>query len=89
MSPKLGFALTLILCAACKKEEPPPAPVTETPPAAPASETPKTAEVSAAPAVDVENLPVEEDFEEEAEKEVTAANLNQKLDEFEKEIATE
>ena len=88
MNPKLGFALTLILCAACKKEEPPPAPATETP-AAPVSEAPKTAEVPAAPAVDVENLPVEEDFEEEAEKEVTAANLNQKLDEFEKEIAAE
>ena len=89
MSSKLGFALALILCAACKKEEPPPAPVTETPPAAPAPEPPKPADVSAASAVDVENLPVEEDFEEEAEKEVTAANLNQKLDEFEKEIVAE
>ena len=87
MNPKFGFALALILCAACKKEEPPPAPVTETPPAAPAAEPPKAADV--APSVDAENLPVEEDFEDEAEKEVTAANVNQKLDELEKEIAAE
>jgi hypothetical protein len=77
------------LCAACKKEEPPPpAPPSEVNVVPPASEPAKTTPAAAAP-VDVENLPVEEDFEEQAEKDVTAANLNQKLDELEKEIAAE
>jgi hypothetical protein len=83
------FAAFLVLCAACKKEEPPaPAPAPEASPAPPAAEAPQATAAPAA-AVDVENLPVEEDFEAEAEQQVTAANLNQKLDELEKEIAAE
>jgi hypothetical protein len=45
---------------------------------------------AAAPAaeatVDVASLPVEEQYEAEAEKELTADNLSAKLDELEKEI---
>jgi hypothetical protein len=42
---------------------------------------------AAPPAVDVDTLPVEEDFEAEAEKELTVANLSVKLDELDKEIS--
>jgi hypothetical protein len=45
--------------------------------------------VAAEPAVDLESLPVEEDFEEEAEKEITPANLTKKIEELEKEMSSE
>ncbi|HEX6274412.1 MAG TPA: hypothetical protein VFZ53_15325 [Polyangiaceae bacterium] len=89
MNPKLHFALALILCAACKKEEPAPAPPSEVAVVPPAAETAKPATTPAAAAVDVASLPVEEDFEVEAEEEVTPASLNETLDRLEKEIGTE
>jgi hypothetical protein len=58
------------------------------PPAPP----PATATTTAPPAeaqVDLETISVEEDFEEEAEKEVTAANLEKKIAELEKEMSAE
>jgi hypothetical protein len=55
----------------------------------PAAETAKPATTPAAATVDVENLPVEEDFEVEAEAKVTTASLNETLDQLEKEIGTE
>jgi len=85
----LRFAPILILCAACKKEEPPPPPASEPTPPASAPEARNTVTAPPEPAVDVESLPVEEDFEAEAEKEVTAANLTKQLDELEKEIGTD
>jgi hypothetical protein len=89
MVKKLNFALALILCAACKKEEPPPAPPTEVAVVPPATEQAQPATTPAAASVDVDNLPVEEDFEIEAEEEVTPASLNQTLDRLEKEIGAE
>ena len=84
MKAKLCLLLALATLAACDKKETAPVEATEqasaTPPAAPApvAATP--------PPVDVDSLPVEEQFEADAEKELTAANLNAKLDELEKEI---
>lgn len=82
----LRFAPMLLLLSACKKEEPPPPSVAVV---APAPAATSAEEAAADPPVDLESLPVEEDFEEEAEKEVTAATLVKKLDELEKEIESE
>jgi hypothetical protein len=84
MIQKLVFASLFFVVVACKKEEPPaPTEVAVVPPATPAAApTPAAAE----PAIDLESVPVEEDFEEEAEKELTVVNLPKKLDELEKEI---
>jgi hypothetical protein len=82
-------ALTLLACQ--KKEDTAASSKTET------AETPKVeatapaaaAAPTAAPEIDLETLPTEEDFEDEAEKEITSQNLEKKLDELEKEIAAE
>ncbi len=77
------FALGTL--GACDKKEPVATETTE--PASPLV-PPATPVAAAAPApVDLDSLPVEEEFEGEAEKELTAANLNAKLDELEKEIS--
>jgi len=80
------LASALVVCAACSKKEepsaPPPAPA-ETQAAAPP--TPTVAAATEA-VVDLETVPVEEEFEEEAEKELTPANLVTKLDAVEKEL---
>lgn len=81
-------ALGLLTLGACeKKEAPAPAPETTaaTPPAA--SAVPAAAAPAPEPVVDVASLPVEEQYEADADKEITAANLTAKLDELEKEIA--
>jgi predicted outer membrane protein len=81
-------ALGLLTLSACeKKEAPAPAPETTaaTPPAA--SAVPAAAAPAPEPVVDVASLPVEEQYEADADKEITAANLSTKLDELEKEIA--
>lgn len=82
------LALTLLTLLACNKQP------EATPTDADKSNTvaltpPAPAPVAAAtpPAVDVDSLPVEEQFEADAEKELTSANLNAKLDELEKEIS--
>jgi hypothetical protein len=74
----------LLLVAACEKQEPPapPEPAPEPPPAA------TTAAPAPAPSAE-SDLPTEEDFEEEAAKQVTAANLDAQLDALEKEINAE
>lgn len=84
-------ALGLLSLTACeKKEAPAPAPseaaAATPPPAAPAA--PIAAAAATEPVVDVNSLPVEEQYEADAEKEITADNLTAKLDELEKEIAT-
>jgi hypothetical protein len=40
-------------------------------------------------AIDLDTIPVEEEFEAEAEKEITGDNLVAKVDEFEKELSAE
>ncbi len=75
-----GVALLLL---ACEREAPAPAP--QAPPAPPQETTavaPKAPETS----VDLDSIAVEEDFEQEAETRVNAANLEATLDELEKEI---
>ena len=77
-------ALGLVSVTACEKKEAPApapseAPVAATPPPA-ASAVPAAA---AEPVVDVNSLPVEEQYEADAEKEITADNLSAKLDELE------
>lgn len=82
-------ALGLLSLAACeKKEAPAPAPA-ETAAAAPpaVSVVPAAAAPAPEPVVDVASLPVEEQYEADADKEITADNLTAKLDELEKEIA--
>lgn len=81
-------ALGLLSLTACeKKEAPAPAP-SEAPVAAAAPAAPAIPAAAATePVVDVASLPVEEQYEAEAEKEITAENVTAKLDELEKEIA--
>jgi hypothetical protein len=83
-------ALGLLSLTACEKKEAPATPTeasaAATPPAAPAA--PIAAAAATEPVVDVNSLPVEEQYEADAEKEITADNLTAKLDELEKEIAT-
>ena len=82
-------ALTLLSLVAGEKKEAP-APTPETTAAAPpaASAVPAAAAPAAPePVVDVASLPVEEQYEADADKEITAENLSAKLDELEKEIA--
>jgi hypothetical protein len=86
MSRKLLLVPVLLAFMACKKEEPPPSEVTVVPPATPSATEP--APVAEAP-IDLEGVAVEEDFEEEAEKEITAANLEKKVAELEKELSTD
>lgn len=84
-------ALGLLSLTACEKKEAPtatppePAAATPPPPAAPAASI--AAAAATEPVVDVNSLPVEEQYEADAEKEITADNLTAKLDELEKEIA--
>ena len=83
------LALTVLLAATgCEKKEPlPTTPVADAPAAAPVAPAEPPALAPTAPSVDVASLPVEEQFEADAEKEITADNLSAKLDELEKELA--
>jgi len=87
MNRSRALALLCFALAACDKKEAPAGadPVkpnaTVEAPAAPPAVAPASA------TVDVDTLAVEEDFEAEAEKELTAANLTAKLDELDKEIS--
>jgi hypothetical protein len=90
MTNKLAFVLIIGALVACKKEEPAPTPPEQATPVAPSPQpSTVTASVAAEPAIDLDSLPVEEDFEEEAEKDVTAANVSKKVDELEKEMSAE
>jgi hypothetical protein len=73
MNRALILALALAAAGCSKKSE----------------EAPTAAAPEPAPVVDVESLPVEEQFEEEAEKDLTPQNLVAKLDEIEKEIGSQ
>lgn len=87
MNRKYYLALALLTLAACDKKEAPAADTSEKPSTAATPPTPAPAPAAAAAPVDVDSLAVEEDFEADAEKELTSANLNAKLDELEKEIS--
>jgi len=84
---KLCVLLALVTLAACDKKEAAPADVAEKPSAAAAAPAAPAPVAATPPPVDVDSLPVEEQYEADAEKELTAANLNAKLDELEKEIS--
>lgn len=87
MIRRVPALFALIACCAfslgCEKKETPP-PASEAP-AAPAAAPAIPAATE--PVIEASTLPVEEQYEAEAEQEITAANLQQKLDELEKEIS--
>lgn len=87
MNRDCALVLICLMLAACDKKEAPAAAESATPSAA--AETPPAPPVVAAapPVIDVDTLPVEEDFEADAEKELTVANLSAKLDDLDKEIS--
>ena len=77
-------ALCLLAALGCDKKETPATPAVEPTPAVVPAATPAAV---AEPVVDVDALPVEEQYEAEAEKEITVDNLTAKLDELEKDLA--
>ena len=79
-------SIWLVLVACDKKEVPASADATK-PSATVEATTAAPAPAPAPASVDVNTLSVEEDFEADAEKELTLANLSAKLDELDKEIS--
>ncbi|MEZ4227132.1 MAG: hypothetical protein R3B13_39705 [Polyangiaceae bacterium] len=87
MTRPLLFASVLVALAAfgCeKKEEPTPAAAPA--PAASIAAPSDTAGAEPTAAADEGDIPTEEDFEDEAEQQITASNLESELDKLEKEI---
>ena len=82
----MAMAACLIGAMACEKTETAPAPAE--PATAKAPEAPATP-IAATIQVDMETVPAEEDFEDEAEAAITPANLEKQLDAMEKEILAE
>jgi hypothetical protein len=88
---KLQFAAVSVIAVfsllGCEKKEAPTPTTTETsvaPPAPPPASPPPTV---AEPTIDASTLAVEEQYEADAEQEITAENVAAKVDELEKEIA--
>ncbi len=81
------MAACLVGALACEKTEAPSTPAPAEPAAAKAPEAPTP--ITAAIQVDMETVPAEEDFEDEAEAAITPANLEKQLDAMEKEILAE
>lgn len=82
----IGFFAALSVLG-CEQEQPKPAEV-----AKPVAATPVKPAAVPAPVVtpvSLDSIPTEEDFEESAAKEITVANLTEKLDGLEKEIQSE
>ena len=80
-------ALAALALLGCEKKEAPAPTVAETsvaPPTPPAAPPPPSV---AEPTIDASTLAVEEQFEADAEREITAENVAAKVDELEKEIA--
>ena len=77
--------IAAIAASACNKEEPRAQP---TQPKASAVVVPAAAPVAEV-SIALESIPAEEEFEEEAAEEITAANLEQELDKLEKEMQNE
>lgn len=90
MIRRMSVLVALLACCAtslgCEKKEAPPVTEPPVPAATPAAVAPAVP-AATEPAVDVATLPVEEQYEADAEQEITAANVQQKLDELEKEIS--
>lgn len=85
MKRALAFIALSSLLLACNEEKKPeekPAAATTSTAASPAAGT-ATGEVAAA---DTDDIPTESDFEDEAELQITSANLETELDALEKEI---
>jgi hypothetical protein len=86
---RLGILITMCLTvAACDKKEVPTAPDSAKPSVATEATAAPPVAAAAPPAIDLDTLPVEEDFEAEAEKELTLATLTAKLDDLDKAIST-
>jgi hypothetical protein len=80
--------LALVSLLGCEKKEAPAQPASEAPASPPAAAVSVAPPPVAEPTVDAATLAVEEQFEAEAEGEITADNLTAKLDEIEKEIGS-
>ena len=90
MNRSCALILACLAGVACDKKEVPASTDSTKPSAAveaTAAPSAVAAVASAPPVVDVNTLSVEEDFEADAEKELTVANLSAKLDELDKEIS--
>jgi hypothetical protein len=79
----LPVVLFLLLAACNKTEEPPPTKVNLVPASSPTVSAKKK---PPEPYVDLESMPVEQDYEEEAEKAITPKTLLKKVDELEKDV---
>jgi len=91
MIRKVLIGAALLTLAACEKKEETTTTTAEntaTTATATTTTTPAAA-VATTTAIDLETVPTEEEFEEEAEKEITPANFEKKLDDLEKEISAE
>jgi hypothetical protein len=85
-SLSISVLTATLMLAACKSDEAPAAePAAEPPPAAPAAAPEPAAEPEPDPTA--EQVPVPDDFEDEALEEVTPDTLRAELDALEKEIA--
>jgi hypothetical protein len=82
-----ALAVMCLTLAACDEKEAPASADTAKPNATTEATAAPPAVTAAPPAIDVDTLPVEEDFEAEAEKELTVANLSAKLDDLDKQIS--
>jgi len=89
MIRKILLPLAILALIACEKKEEAATTPSAEPAATATAPTTAAAAVATATPIDLETLPTEEEFEEEAEKEITPANLEQKLDELEREISAE
>lgn len=82
----IGMTAALFLLG-CEQEQP--KPVEPAKPVAATPVKPAAAPATAVTPISLDSIPTEEDFEENAAKEITAANLSEKLDGLEKEIQSE
>lgn len=90
MNKLMGSLLLALAVFGCKRSEEVP-PQTMEPASAPQPAELSTTVAAAAPElpVNLETLAVEEDFEQEAEKEITMQNMTAKLDQLERQIGTQ
>ncbi|HKO51939.1 MAG TPA: hypothetical protein VJV79_29725 [Polyangiaceae bacterium] len=84
---KRALIVGFLILAACDKKEAPVASDSAVVAASAPTPAPPTPVATVAPVIDIDSLPVEEDFESEAEKELTLASLNTQLDALDKEIS--
>jgi len=87
MNRSFALAALLVTLAACDKKETPAAADSAKPSSALEAPAAPATVAAAPPVIDLDSLPVEEDFEADAEKELTVANLDAKLSDLEKEIS--